>query len=117
MNRDMKIVVAVAGVIVVVVLAFFGVNYGSQSSCPKPPPDVAASPEQPLTENMMPASVRFISVGSLDQLVQIARSSQQGEPGITINRGYIERLGYTAYYYSAGVPDYTGTVVIYVYKC
>lgn len=115
MNRDRKIV-AVALVVVAAVLVFFIANYGSQPSCPKPPANVGVI-EQPLTEDQMPGSVRFASVSSLEQLVNEAQSSQQGYAAILIYHGYIERLGYTAYYISSGTYDYLGTLTIYVYKC
>lgn len=114
MNRDRKIAaVAVVVVVAAVLVIFF---YGSQPSCPKPPPNVGVL-EQPLTENQMPGSVRFVSVSSLEQLANEAQSSQQGYASIIIYHGYIERLGYIAYYISSGTYDYTGTLTIYVYKC
>jgi FlaG/FlaF family flagellin (archaellin) len=115
MNRDRKIGAVAVVVVVAAVLVFF--FYGMQPTCPQPPPNIGVM-EQSLTENQMQGSVRFVTVSSLDQLVNVAKSSQGGVyPGAIIYHGYIERLGYTAYYIGSGTYDYTGTTTVYVYKC
>jgi hypothetical protein len=111
LNREFKIAVAVAGIILIALVAF-GAFFSSGGVGCQPANNVSVM-QQSLTENMTPGKTSFSTVSSINQLIQAARSYHQS----IINYGYIERLGYSAYWYAPPAYDMAGYLNIIIYRC